>query len=91
MTVPLPTKPKGLLKWVLTLPLSLYRWHLGWLVDHRDLVVTHLGQKTGRRRQTEVVHDDPATQECCVVTGCWTLKNNPNKGKESGCLLFSGR
>jgi deazaflavin-dependent oxidoreductase (nitroreductase family) len=69
MTVTPPPKPKGLLKWAFTLPLYLYRWHLGWLVGHRFLMVTHLGRKTGRRRQTglEVVHYDPATQECIVV------------------------
>ena len=69
MTVTPPSKPKGLLKWAFTLPLSLYRWHLGWLVGHRFLVVTHLGRKTGHRRHTglEVVHYDPATQECIVV------------------------
>jgi len=64
-----PSKPKGLLKWVLTLPIYLYRWHLGWLVGHSFLMVTHLGRKTGRRRQTglEVAHYDQATQECMVV------------------------
>jgi deazaflavin-dependent oxidoreductase (nitroreductase family) len=69
MTVTPPPKPKGLLKWGYTLPLYLYRWHLGWLVGHRFLMVTHLGRKTGRRRQTglEVAHYDPATQECIGV------------------------
>ena len=64
-----PPKPKGLLKWVFTLPLYLYRWHLGGLVGHSFLMVTHLGRKSGRRRQTglEVAHYDPATQECIVV------------------------
>jgi deazaflavin-dependent oxidoreductase (nitroreductase family) len=66
-----PCKPKGLLKWAFSLPLYLYRWHLGWLVGHRFLMVTHLGRKTGRRRQTalEVAHYDPVTQECIVVAG----------------------
>jgi deazaflavin-dependent oxidoreductase (nitroreductase family) len=69
MTLTPPPKPKGLLKWAFSLPLYLYRWHLGWLVGHRFLMVTHLGRKTGRRRQTgpEVAHYDPATQECIVV------------------------
>lgn len=63
------SRPKGLLKWIFTLPLYLYRWHLGWLVGHSYLMLTHLGRKTGRRRQTgvEVAHYDPATQECIVV------------------------
>lgn len=71
MTVTPPPKPKGLLKWAFLLPRYLYRWHLGWLLGHRALMVTHLGRKTGLRRQTvlEVVHYDPATQECIVVAG----------------------
>jgi deazaflavin-dependent oxidoreductase (nitroreductase family) len=71
MTQPMtPTsRPKGLLKWAFTLPLYLYRWHLGWLVGHSYLMLTHLGRKTGRMRQTgvEVARYDPATQECIVV------------------------
>lgn len=69
MTITPPSKPKGLLKWGYTLPLYLYRWHLGWLVGQHQKVMAHLGRKTGCRRQTglEVVHYDPATQECIVV------------------------
>lgn len=64
-----PAKPKGLLKLVFTLPLYLYRWHLGWLMGHRFLMLTHTGRKTGRKRQTalEVAHYDPVTEECIVV------------------------
>ena len=71
MTVTPPPKPKGLLKWAFHLPRYLYRWHLGWMLGHRVLMVTHIGRKTGLRRQTvlEVVHYDPATQECVVVAG----------------------
>ncbi len=68
------SKPTGLLKLTFTLPRYLYRWHLGWLLGHRCLMITHLGRKTERRRQTvlEVVHYDPSTQECIVMSGYGT-------------------
>jgi deazaflavin-dependent oxidoreductase (nitroreductase family) len=71
MTVTPPPKPKGVLKWAFLLPGYLYRRHLGWMLGHRVLMVTHIGRKTGLRRQTvlEVVHYDPATQECIVLAG----------------------
>lgn len=64
-------RPRGLLKWAFGLPCYLYRWHLGWLLGHHCLMITHLGRKTGRRRQTvlEVVQYHPATRECVVVAG----------------------
>lgn len=70
-TLTLPSKPQGLLKWVFHLPRYLYRWHLGWLLGHRFLMLTHLGRKSGRRRQTvlEVVHYNPATKGCIVMAG----------------------
>ncbi len=71
MTDTSPSKPTGLLKLAFTLPRYLYRWHLGWLLGHRCLMITHRGRKTGSLRQTvlEVVHYDPSTQECIVMSG----------------------
>jgi len=71
MTVISLSKPTGLLKVAFTLPQYLYRWRLGWLLGHRCLMITHIGRKTGRRRQTvvEVVHYDSSTQECIVMSG----------------------
>jgi hypothetical protein len=73
MTVLAPSKPTGLLKLAFTLPRYLYRWHLhlGWLLGHRCLMITHIGRKTGRLGQTVVVivHYDPSTQECIVMSG----------------------
>ena len=71
MAVIAPSKPTGLLKLAFILPRYLYRWHLGWLLGHRFLMITHVGRKTGQRRQTvlEVVHYDAATQECIVMSG----------------------
>jgi hypothetical protein len=33
-------------------PVSLYRLHLGWLLGHRFLLLTHTGRRSGLRRQT---------------------------------------
>lgn len=74
MTALAPSKPAGLLKLTFALPRYLYRWHLGWLLGHRCLMITHVGRKTGHLRQTvvEVVHYDPSTQECIVISGYGT-------------------
>jgi len=73
MTITLkpPPKPRGLLKWAYFLPRYLYRWHLGWLLGHRVMMITHVGRKTGRKRQTvvEAVNYDPKTQACVAVAG----------------------
>jgi deazaflavin-dependent oxidoreductase (nitroreductase family) len=70
-TLTVPSAPTGVLKWAFLLPRYLYRWHLGWMLGHRCLMVTHIGRKTGRRRETvlEIVHYNPATHECIVVSG----------------------
>ncbi len=66
-----PPKPRGLLKWAFHLPRYFYRWHLGWILGHLCLMITHVGRKTGCLRQTvlEVIHYDPTTQECIVMAG----------------------
>lgn len=71
VTMTPPPKPEGLLKWAFLLPRSLYRWHLGWLLGHRFLMITHTGRKTGLTRQTvvEAVNYDPKTQVCLAVAG----------------------
>ncbi|MEO8954515.1 MAG: nitroreductase family deazaflavin-dependent oxidoreductase [Ktedonobacteraceae bacterium] len=71
MTFIPPSKPTGFLKWAFTLPRYLYRWHLGWLLGHLCLMITHIGRKTGQRRQTvlEIIQYDPSIQECIVMAG----------------------
>jgi deazaflavin-dependent oxidoreductase (nitroreductase family) len=71
ITVTAPPKPKGLLKWAFHLPRFLYHWHLGWMLGHFCLMITHIGRKTRQLRQTvlEVIHYDPTTQECIVMAG----------------------
>jgi deazaflavin-dependent oxidoreductase (nitroreductase family) len=53
------------------MPLALYRWHCGWLLDHRFLALTHRGRRTGRAHQTmlEVVAFDRANTTAVVVSG----------------------
>jgi deazaflavin-dependent oxidoreductase (nitroreductase family) len=59
----------------LRLPVCLYYLHLGWLLGHRFLLLTHKGRKTGRARQTvlEVVLYEPTTRESVVVSA-WGAK-----------------
>ncbi len=62
---------QGLLAVVLKLPRWLYRLHLGWLLGHRFLLLTHRGRRSGRvyRTMLEVVRYDPDTHESIVVSG----------------------
>jgi len=52
-------------------PVYLYRWHLGRLLDHRFLLLTHVGRRTGLRRQTvlEVVQYRKQGPEAVVMSG----------------------
>ena len=58
-------------RWLSRLPLWLYRAHLGWLLGHRFLLLTHTGRKSGLQRQTvlEVVRHDPTTGVYIVASG----------------------
>lgn len=64
------TKPRGLVKRLLRLPILLYERDLGWLLGHRFLLLTHRGRVSGRIYRTvlEVIHFDPATRESIVVS-----------------------
>jgi deazaflavin-dependent oxidoreductase (nitroreductase family) len=63
--------PSGWLRLALKAPRWLYRLHLGWLLGHRFLLLTHRGRRSGRVYSTvlEVVRYDPATDESVVVSG----------------------
>ncbi|HEX9133696.1 MAG TPA: nitroreductase family deazaflavin-dependent oxidoreductase [Ktedonobacteraceae bacterium] len=69
VVIPRPPR-KGLLWLWFKFPLTLYRLHLGWLLGHRRLLLTHQGRKTGRLRQTvlDLVRFDPVTKECLVFS-----------------------
>ncbi len=51
-------------------PVYLYRWHLGWLLGHRFLLLAHTGRRSGLRRQTvlEVVDYRKPGPEVVVVS-----------------------
>jgi deazaflavin-dependent oxidoreductase (nitroreductase family) len=65
-----PARPSGLLRWAYNLPIHFYRAHLGWLLGHQFLLLTHRGRKTGAIHQTvlEVVRYDTATRESAVLS-----------------------
>lgn len=49
----------------------LYRWRLGWILGKRCLLLTHIGRRSGLRRQTvlEVVEYRKQGPEVVVVNG----------------------
>lgn len=66
-------KPVGVWRRVLRFPVHLYRWHLGFLLGDRFVLIDHVGRNSGRRYQTPVevvVHDrDSAEYIVCSGTG----------------------
>jgi deazaflavin-dependent oxidoreductase (nitroreductase family) len=84
---------RGALRWALRLPIWLYHAHLGRLLGHQFLLLTHQGRKSGQPRQTvlEVVRYDRATRTYVVASGWgitsdWyrNIQQNPNVVVESG-------
>jgi deazaflavin-dependent oxidoreductase (nitroreductase family) len=63
--------PTGWYRTLLRSPILLYRVHLGWLLGHRFLLLTHTGRKSGARRQTvlEVIRYNSASCTCIVASG----------------------
>jgi deazaflavin-dependent oxidoreductase (nitroreductase family) len=59
-----------MLRLVYRAPALLYRWHYGWLLGHRFLLLIHVGRRTGRLRHTvlEVVEYRQATSEAIVLS-----------------------
>ncbi|MGC9346670.1 MAG: nitroreductase family deazaflavin-dependent oxidoreductase [Anaerolineae bacterium] len=64
-------KPKGILRWLLRLPVWLYRHGLGWLMGSRFIMLQHVGRKSGKQRYTvvEVVRHDPQTGIYVIASG----------------------
>lgn len=69
--------PRGLRRFVLRLPIWLYRLHLGWLLGDRFLLLIHRGRMSGLRRRTmiEIIRHDRATDRCVVAAG-WGSKSD---------------
>jgi deazaflavin-dependent oxidoreductase (nitroreductase family) len=57
---------------ILRCPVVVYRLGFGWLLGHQFLLLTHVGRRTGRVRETvlKVLHYDPTTGES-VVASAW--------------------
>ncbi len=68
---PQPSPPGGLLRWLLSLPDLFYRAHLGRLLGHRFLRLTHRGRKSGQVRHVvlEAIHYDRARRETVAAAG----------------------
>lgn len=64
-------RQKSAMWYLFRAPVYLYRWHLGWMLGHRLLLLTHVGRRTGLRRQTvlEVVEYRKQGPEAVVVNG----------------------
>jgi deazaflavin-dependent oxidoreductase (nitroreductase family) len=64
-------KPQGVLRYLLHVPVWLYRWNLGWLLGHRFLLLVHSGRRTGRRHETvlEVMQYRKVVREAVVMSG----------------------
>ncbi|HUA15178.1 MAG TPA: nitroreductase family deazaflavin-dependent oxidoreductase [Verrucomicrobiae bacterium] len=52
-------------------PIHLYQWHLGWILGHRFVLLTHTGRRTGKLRQTvlEVLEYRTSGPEVVVMGG----------------------
>ncbi len=61
----------AVVKWVSKWPQLVYRFHLGWILGARFMLVTHRGRRTGKLWQTGVMvlRYDEQTQEASVVAG----------------------
>ena len=65
------TPPKGMARWFMRAPITLYRLGLGGLMGGRFLLLNHVGRKSGLPRQVvlEVVKHDPVTGIYTVASG----------------------
>ena len=78
MTKSIVDHPPGkVLRFGLGLPIWLYRLKLGWLLDNRFLMLTHIGRKSGLPHAAviEVIQYDKQTDTYYVVSG-WGEKSD---------------
>jgi deazaflavin-dependent oxidoreductase (nitroreductase family) len=68
---------RGLLRFGLRFPIWLYRFHLGWLLGNRFLMLTHTGRISGRPHQTvvEVVAYDKKSNTY-IIASVWGEKSS---------------
>ena len=69
-----PTPPEGVRRLLFRAPIWMYRLHLGWLLGHRLLLLTHTGRVSGQRRQVvlEAVGYESAKDIVYVASGFGT-------------------
>ncbi len=69
--------PIGLLRLALRMPLLLYRFRMGWLLDGRFVLLNHIGRKTGQAHKTvvEVLGHANASDTYYIISG-WGYKAN---------------
>jgi deazaflavin-dependent oxidoreductase (nitroreductase family) len=70
-------RPYGMYRLLANAPRWFYKLHLGWVLGHRVVQITHRGRKSGLLRRTilEVLSYDPQTREVLVVSG-WEGKTD---------------
>lgn len=70
-------KPRGVLRWFLRMPIWLYRFHLGWLMGNRFIMLKHTGRKSSLARYAviEVVNHDTLNNIYTVGSG-WGEKSD---------------
>lgn len=89
-----PKPSRGPLRWLLRLPIILYRARLGWLLGNRFLMLTHIGRKSGLPHDTvlEVVDRDEAGKTYYVAAG-WGEESDwyRNIVKAPSVLIHVGR
>jgi deazaflavin-dependent oxidoreductase (nitroreductase family) len=49
--------PAGLRRLLARAPIRMYHWHLGWMLGHRVLLLTHIGRTSGQPREVVVEID----------------------------------
>jgi deazaflavin-dependent oxidoreductase (nitroreductase family) len=69
--------PRGLLRLSFRLPIWLYRFHLGWLLGDRFILLTTIGRKSGKPRQVvvEVVSHHKESGIYVIASG-WKEKSD---------------
>jgi deazaflavin-dependent oxidoreductase (nitroreductase family) len=67
----IPDPPRGIKAIPWRLPIWIYRLHLGWLLGHRMLLLTHKGRVSGKERTAvlEVIKYEKSTNTHFVASG----------------------
>lgn len=92
---PLPY-PRGITKWLMKLPILLYRFGLGTLIGEHILILTTTGRKSGKPRLTAIEHR--RFREVHYIFSAWGLRadwfrnirKNPHVHVWAGRRQFEG-